>query len=116
MGKDKLQDLMDQLQVLIDKLGETINQRPTQQLSRKLKPKNKLPSSVRTLPDYILQLRSRGFFKQTKTAKEVHAGLQSTYSCSPDRVVMALLRLQRKKELRKTSKIIGKKKQVGYVW
>ena len=74
------------------------------------------PPSAKTLPSYILELRGQGFFKQAKTAKEVHAKLQSVYHCNLDRVVMALLRLQRRKQLRKSVKLVGKKKQVAYVW
>src|SRR5438445_13464255 len=70
------------------------------------------PVQASTLPEHIMGLKREGFFKQGKTAKEVHAKLQSSYSCDLDRVFMALLRLQRKKLLRKTSKLVGKKKQV----
>jgi hypothetical protein len=46
----------------------------------------------------------------------VHLKLQSQYSCELNRVMMALLRLQRRKLLRKTTKMEGKKKQTAYVW
>ena len=68
------------------------------------------------LPGHIINLRGHKAFKSPMTANEVQEKLQSTYACSVDRVAMALLRLQRKKMLRKTSKLVGKKKQVAYVW
>jgi|SRR5208282_4950868 len=67
------------------------------------------------LPDQILRLRDTGFFDAAKTSGEVHARLQTKYPCEPDRVAMALLRLQRRRELRKTSKVTGRRKQVAYV-
>lgn len=74
------------------------------------------PASPRRLPAWILKLRDEGLFKQPKTVNEVHAKLQSHYSCDPNRVAVALLRLQQRKQLRKTSKGVGDKKQVAYVW
>src|SRR2546426_51030 len=74
------------------------------------------PSSANALPNHILRLRDSGFFKAPKTAIEIHAKLQPTYSCDVNRVAMALLRLQRRKKLRKTSKVVGKRKQVAYGW
>jgi len=68
------------------------------------------------LPRYILALRDHGFFGKPKTASEVHAKLRRRYHCEPDRVAMALLRLRRRKELRKSSKVAGRKKLVAYVW
>jgi hypothetical protein len=67
------------------------------------------------LPDHILKLRDTGFFNSAKTSSEVHARLQTKYPCEPDRVAMALLRLQRRRELRKASKDTGGRKQVAYV-
>jgi len=77
------------------------------------KPKD---SSAQGLPAHILGLRRQGFFNAPKTAKEVHLKLQANYHCELDRVTMALLRLQRRKELRKNSKVVEKKKQVAYTW
>lgn len=73
-------------------------------------------ASRRGLPAHILALRGKGYFKEPKTAAEVHRKLTTNYRCEPDRVAMALLRLQRRKQLRKSSKKVGKKKQVAYVW
>ena len=68
------------------------------------------------LPGHIVRLRDEGHFKSPKTAKEVQEKLQPVYACDVDRVAMALLRLLRKKAIRKTSKTVGKRKQVAYVW
>lgn len=73
-------------------------------------------SSESALPSHILRLRDTGFFKVPKTSNETHAKLQSIYSCDLNRVSMALLRLQKRKHLRKTSKLIGKRTQVAYGW
>jgi hypothetical protein len=67
------------------------------------------------LPDHILSLRASGFFDSPKTSGEVHERLQSKYPCEPNRVAMALLRLQRRRELRKASKANDGRKQVAYV-
>lgn len=69
-----------------------------------------------SLPAHILTLRSKGFFKEPKTAKETHARLQSLYACDLNRVSMALLRLVNRKQLRKASKRTGNKKEIAYVW
>ncbi len=74
------------------------------------------PRSSSALPDHLQRLRDAGFFKQPKTAVEAHAKLQPTYHCDVNRVAMALLRLWRKRLLRKTFKVVGKRKQVAYVW
>lgn len=68
-----------------------------------------------SLPDHILSLRNDGFFKQTKTYHDVHSKLDPKYPCEPARVRVALIRLQKRKELRKTSKLVGKTRQVAYV-
>jgi hypothetical protein len=72
-------------------------------------------SSPLALPDHILKLKDNGYLKQAKTANEVQQKLQPVYPCDLDRVAMALLRLQRRKELRKTSKLVTGKKQIAYV-
>ena len=69
-----------------------------------------------SLPDHILALRNSGFFAKPKTPAEIHAELQTSYHCELNRVEVALFRLQRRKELRKTSKVVGGKTQVAYVW
>jgi hypothetical protein len=68
------------------------------------------------LPEHILHLRDHGFFKQARTGNEVYSAVQEKYPCQIDRVQMALLRLQRKRSLRKTSKVVDKREQVAYVW
>lgn len=68
------------------------------------------------LPEHILSLRDAGFMKQPKTGDEVHAKLQPTYHCDVNRVEVAMLRLHKRRLLRKTSKTVGKRKKVAYVW
>jgi len=79
-------------------------------------PSPRITPSLKGLPGLILKLRAQGFFTEPRTALEVHEKLRSTYHCQRDRVAMALLRLQRRKQLRKASKVIGEKRQVAYVW
>lgn len=72
--------------------------------------------SSATLPEHILEARDSGFFNPAKTPSETHAYLKGRYPCDPDRIAMALLRLQRRKKLRKTSKSIDGRRHVAYVW
>ena len=67
------------------------------------------------LPDHILSLRDTGFFDAPRTSVEVWDRLQSKYPCEPNRVAMALLRLQRRRKLRKASKSNEGRKQLAYV-
>jgi hypothetical protein len=69
-----------------------------------------------SLTCHILALRNSNFFSQPKTYNEVHAEMESHYPCDADRVKVACFRLQKRKELRKTSKSIGSKSQIAYVW
>jgi len=73
-------------------------------------------SSSEGLPAHILKLRDEQFFKEPKAISDVCRKLKGSYHCEPDRVAMALLRLQRSKQLRKSSKVIEKKKQIAYTW
>lgn len=69
-----------------------------------------------SLPALILPLREQGFFKQPKTPEEVHKRLQSIYPCDLNRVEVALLRLHKKRQLRRISKVVKDKKIIAYVW
>ena len=73
-------------------------------------------SVAKGLPDHIIDLRKSGFFREARTLSEVHEKLQETYSCLPDRVGMALLRLQRRRELRKAVRRVGDQEKTAYVW
>src|SRR6266480_5906368 len=68
------------------------------------------------LPSHILRLRDTGFFKPAKTPNETHVKLQPIYPCDLNRVAVAPLRLRKRKQLRKASKLVGKRKQVAYGW
>ena len=70
----------------------------------------------RKLADHIIELRTKGFFAQPKTAGETHNKLKKTYHCERDRVAMALLRLAKRKQLRRALRTIEKKKYQAYVW
>jgi hypothetical protein len=77
---------------------------------------NSQESGAKALPDHILHLREAGFFREPRTSSEVHEKLRETYSCLHDRVQMALLRLQRRRELRKAIKKLGDQEKTAYVW
>jgi hypothetical protein len=81
------------------------------------KPKTPIQNkSNRKLTDYLMELRSKGFFSQPKIVDETHAKLQKIYSCEHNRVAVALLRLSQHKQLRRASKIVDGKKYQAYVW
>lgn len=70
----------------------------------------------RGLPDRIIEIRDADFFKEPRTAHEVHEKIRGKYPCEANRVEVALLRLNERKKLRKASKLVDKKRQVAYVW
>lgn len=78
------------------------------------KPKTK--SGKQSLSDHTIELRDVGFFSQPKTAEETHAKLTGKYHCELNRVAVALVRLAGRKQLRKASKVVDKKKYKAYVW
>lgn len=106
---------------LIDDLGKSyegaVELQPAEARRTALRsdPKKHLEES-RSLPEQILALRETGFFREPRTPQEVHEKLQETYHCLMDRVQMALLRLSRKHELRKTVKTVGKQEESAYAW
>lgn len=71
---------------------------------------------TKSIADHVIALRERGIFKNPLIPQEVHKRLQSAYPCSLDRVVTVLGRLQRRKQLCKTAKLVGKRKYNAYVW
>jgi len=78
--------------------------------------KEKIVKGKNSLPNFIMGLKNEGFFSEPRTSEEVHKKLQQKYHCEPNRVAMALLRLAKSKQLRKTTKIIGEKGYKAYVW
>jgi hypothetical protein len=73
-------------------------------------------SESKGLPGHILALRDDSFFREPRTAAEVHTKLLESYHCMLNRVQMALLRLHRRRELRKTFKEIDEQEHPAYVW
>lgn len=80
--------------------------------------KAKKSNDKQSLTVHIIELRDAGFFSQPKTAEEVHAKLSQKYYCELNRVAVGLLRLveNKSKQLRVTSKKVGKKKYKAFVW
>ena len=114
MEPNKLIAALRQIKTLADESLKDVNRRSNRQTVSKISSSKKL-AGAKKLSDYILQLKEGNFFKQAKTAKEVRVKLQPIYSCDLNRVEVALLRLQRRKKLRKTSKLVDKKSQIAYV-
>lgn len=76
----------------------------------------KVTGSKKSLSNHIIELREQGSFKKPITPEEVHKKLATIYPCDFSRVKVELIRLQKRGQLRKTSKLIGKKKYIAYVW
>lgn len=114
MNNDKLITALEQIRTLAEQALKGRARSTSRKIEKRDKPRKR--SSSTKLPDHIVLLRDDGFFKQPRTAKEVHAKLQSQYHCDLNRVEVALLRLQKRGKLRKTSKVAEGKRQVAYVW
>jgi len=82
----------------------------------KRKAETKGKGSKKSLSDHIIELRERGSFKRPIVPVEVHKKLAAIYPCDFSRVKVELIRLQKRGQLRKTSKLIGEKKYIAYVW
>lgn len=115
MSEEKLISALKEIRGIADAALKGVGRAPKLQKDRP-RIKGAAQSRPESLPDQILRLREDRFFTQPKTYNEVHAKIQSVYPCDGDRVKVACLRLQKRKELRKSSKIVGKKSQVAYVW
>jgi len=115
MHRERLISTLNQIRALADESLRELGQADRVRAKTR-PPRLKDPASPKTLPAWILKLRDEGQFKQPKTAREAHAKLQSYFPCDLNRVEVALLRLQKRKQLRKASKVVGDKKQVAYVW
>jgi hypothetical protein len=107
--------LISALRQIKDLAEEALNDRHSGRSRTMTKPSAR-PTSGGSLPDHLLRQRDRGFFKEPKTAAEVHTKLKSDYHCDINRVAVALLRLHKRKQLRRTSKTVGGKKQTAFVW
>ncbi len=81
-----------------------------------LKKSEVVADSKMTLPKHILALREKDFFKQPKVSSDVHVKLSPSYPCDLNRVEVALVRLHKRRKLRKTSKLVNKKRLTAYVW
>lgn len=76
----------------------------------------KVAGGKKSLSHHIIELRKSGSFKKPVAPEEVHKKLGTIYPCDFSRVRVELIRLQKRGQLRKTSKLIGKKKYIAYVW
>jgi hypothetical protein len=115
MNREKLIGALRQIEILVAECLRAVGD-SSKPVPSGRKPKPNQQAGKNALPERILELRDKGFFPQPKTAREVQAKLNPVYSCEVDRVMMALLRLNERKQLRKASKVVDGKRQVAYVW
>lgn len=113
MTDQALVDALERIRTIID---QALAHKPRRAQSTKSETPTAMSKKSSKLPDHILSLRDAGFMKQPKTGDEVHAKLQPIYHCDQNRVEVAMLRLHKKRLLRKTSKTVGKRNKVAYVW
>ncbi len=73
-------------------------------------------SDRKNLTGHIIILRDNNFFSAPRTATEIHQKLKETYHCELKRVGVALLRLAKRRQLRKSKKVIDNKTYQAYVW
>jgi len=116
MSTDKIIAVLQKIRTLLDEALKEVDRQPSRY--KRTKPtKSAQKAPVRNaLPMHVLKLRDAGFFNPPKTYTETHSKLQPIYACDPNRVAVALVRLNDRKQLRKTSKIVGKRKLVAYGW
>ena len=115
MKRGELVSVLQQIKAFADQairaVGHNIGRRRQVQIKQPAK-----PASTKNLSFHILRIRDAGFFNEARTAKEVHSKIKVPYPCDLNRVAVALVRLRQRKKLRKTSKIVDKRKLVSYVW
>ena len=114
MNRNNLISTLEQIKASTEELLQELGR--ATRAPRKGLPPEKKKGTPKSLPTWILKLRDEGLFRQARTAVYVHGKLQAHYPCDIGKVRVALIRLQRRKQLRKTSLGIGSKKQVAYVW
>jgi hypothetical protein len=112
MKREQIIAALRQIEQLVGNCLEAVGERA----KAPRKPRLVANLAKNTLPPQILGLRDTGLFAQPKTARDVHAKLSTSYPCELNRVEVALPRLADRKKLRKTSKLVGGKKQAAYVW
>jgi hypothetical protein len=105
-----------QMQTLVAECLTGLGAGDSKRMAKSPKSTTRTEGSKKVLPGHILRVRAEGYFSQPRTAREVHDKLAPTYACEINRVAMALLRLNDRKQLRKASKVVNKRKQVAYVW
>lgn len=114
MDKEKLTKNLQQIKIFADECLKEIGIKDTRHKRKTFRPSASIDSKI-TLPRHILALQESQFFKQPKTALEVHAKLQPIYPCDINRVEVALVRLRKRGKLRKSSKLVKGKLFVAYV-
>lgn len=112
MNKAQLIESLQQMQELAQECLKSLGIKSSKPKS----PATLAQNTRSTLPEHILKLRAEGFFAQPRTAQETHAKLAPIYACDVKRVMVALLRLKKGRELRKASKTLDGKRQAAYVW
>jgi hypothetical protein len=116
MNTDKLVATLQQIRALLDEALKDVGAPAPRHKRSKTRTQVVKEPPRNALPMHILKLRDARFFNPPKTYMETHAKLQPIYACEPNRVAVALVRLNDRKQLRKTSKRVGKKKLIAYGW
>lgn len=118
MNRTKIIATVQQIKSLVDALLRELDASHPIQITKGSGKTNKAPRNApkNSLPGLILAHRDHGFFAKPKTAAQVHDQIKSTYHCDLNRVAVALIRLQKRKQLRKTSRLVNGKVQNAYAW
>src|SRR5437016_13908408 len=115
MSKGQLISALKQIETLVGECLTAVGSAPDKPASRR-RVRSVDKAGKKTLSDHILELRNKGVFSETQTAREVHEKLQASYPCLLNRVEVELPRMVARKQLRKASKVVNGKAQAAYVW
>jgi len=113
-GEKSMTEKMKEIEERIEEHEKRIAEIEKAIFEQRVKPEEK--QKFKGLPERILALRDNNFFGSPRTDVEVHTEITKTYPCDLNRVSVALLRLSKKKELRRTAKVKENKEYVAYAW
>jgi len=115
MSNEQLVSALKQIEALVAECLKAVGSAPDKPASRR-RAGSVDKAGRKTLSEHMLELRVKGVFSETQTAREVHEKLQASYPYVLNRVEVELPRMVARKQLRKASKIVNGKTQAAYVW
>ena len=115
MSNEQLISALKQIEALVAECLKALGSAPDKPAGRR-RAGSVGKAGKKALSDHIVELRDKGVFSKTQTAREVHEKLQASYPCVLNRVAVELLRMVARKQLRKASKVVNGKTQAAYVW